>query len=123
MSAGDETAARVYKVCHRTAWEEARAAGAFRGSADDVRDGYIHLSTAVQIKGTLARHFAGQTDLVLIEIDPARLGAALRWEPARGGALFPHLYAPLEMRAVVSQAVLTLDEDGRHRLPETLTPC
>jgi uncharacterized protein (DUF952 family) len=110
----------IYKICPCRTWEEARRIGSFRGSADDARDGYIHLSAPDQVAGTLARHFAGQADLVLIGVDTARLGPALRWEPSRGGALFPHLYGPLPTETVVSERVLTLGADGRHRLPEDL---
>ncbi|MGE5513166.1 MAG: DUF952 domain-containing protein [Bacteroidota bacterium] len=110
----------IYKICPREIWDEARRIGSFRGSADDARDGYIHLSAPDQVAGTLARHFAGQADLVLIGVDAARLGPALKWELSRGGALFPHLYAPLQIETVVSERVLTLGADGRHRLPEDL---
>lgn len=92
----------IYKICGRDAWQRAEAAGAFRGNADDIRDGFIHFSAADQLAGTLERHFAGQDDLVLVAVDADRLGAALKWEPSRGGALFPHLYGVLPMSAVVS---------------------
>jgi uncharacterized protein (DUF952 family) len=85
----------VYKICSAHEWREAVATGTYRGSAVDVRDGFIHLSTGVQLAETLRRHFAGQSDLVLVEVDPAELGDALRWEPSRGGDLFPHLYGAL----------------------------
>ena len=85
----------VYKVCPSAAWQAAVAAGVYRGSADDHRDGFIHLSTAAQLAETVARHFAGQRDLVLVALDPADLGDRLRWEPSRGGALFPHLHGDL----------------------------
>jgi uncharacterized protein (DUF952 family) len=74
--------------------------GAFPGSPDDVRDGFIHLSTCEQLDATIERHFAGERELVVLEIDAAALSADLRWEPSRGGALFPHLYAELPMSAV-----------------------
>ncbi len=109
--------ARVYKICTAAQWREAQAAGAFRGADVDLRDGYIHFSTAAQLAETAARHFAGQTDLVLIAVDAAALGSALRWEPARGGDLFPHLYGALAMPAVRWSAPLPLDADGRHVLP------
>lgn len=92
----------IYKICGRDAWEEARGLGRYAGSADDARDGFIHLSTKDQLAGTLAKHFAGQGDLVLVVLDAGALGAALKWELSRGGALFPHLYGPLEMSAVLS---------------------
>ena len=85
----------IYKICSAGEWREAEAAGTYRGSAVDVQDGFIHLSTAAQLDETLRRHFAGQRDLVLVAVDPADLGDALRWEPSRGGDLFPHLYRAL----------------------------
>ncbi len=91
----------IYKIMPAADWAAAKAAGAYTGSADDVRDGFIHFSTREQVAGTLARHFAGQQDLVLVTVDPATLGAALVWEPSRGGALFPHLYGVLPVSAAV----------------------
>lgn len=85
----------LYKICPRADWETAAAEGVYRGSAVDLRDGFIHLSTAEQVEETLLRHFAGQTGLLLVGVDPADLGSALRFEVARGGALFPHLYGLL----------------------------
>jgi uncharacterized protein (DUF952 family) len=85
----------IYKICSRTEWEAAIALGVYRGSEVDRRDGFIHFSTAAQVEETRRKHFAGQTDLVLVGVDPATLGAALRFEPSRGGALFPHLYGEL----------------------------
>ena len=87
----------VYKILTAEQWAAMQAAGRFEGSADDRRDGFIHLSAKEQVEGTLARHFAGATGLVVLAVDDAALGDALRWEPSRGGALFPHLYAPLKM--------------------------
>jgi uncharacterized protein (DUF952 family) len=89
--------ALIYKICPRADWEGAVRAGVFRGSPVDRRDGFIHFSTAAQVGGTLARHFAGQRDLVLVAVDAAALGAALRYDPSRGGELFPHLYGPLDV--------------------------
>lgn len=86
----------IYKICPRAAWETACSRGVYRGSADDLRDGFIHFSRADQVQGTLAKHFAGQRDLVLVSVDAATLGEALRFEPSRGGALFPHLYGALD---------------------------
>lgn len=85
----------IYKICPRSAWDEAAAEGVYRGSADDVRDGFIHFSRAGQVEGTLRKHFAGQLDLLLIGVDAELLGEALRFEPSRGGELFPHLYGVL----------------------------
>ena len=91
---------RIYKILSRAEWEQASAAGVFEGSAVDRQDGYIHFSTAGQAPETALRHFHGQADLVVLEIEADDLGAALRWEPSRGGALFPHLYGPLASRLV-----------------------
>ena len=111
-------ATRIYKVLTATELNEARANGRFEGSPDDRRDGFIHLSAADQLEGTLAKHFARRADLMLLTVDAETLGAALRWEASRDGALFPHLYALLPMAAVSAIAALPLDERGRHRLPE-----
>jgi uncharacterized protein (DUF952 family) len=85
----------TYKVCSSAEWADAVAAGTYRGSAVDLRDGFIHFSTGAQLAETLRRHFAGQRDLVLVAVDPDDLGGRLRWEPSRGGDLFPHLYGEL----------------------------
>ena len=108
----------VYKVLTEAAFEEAERKGRFTGSADDSRDGFIHLSAAHQLDGTLAAHFAREAGLVLLAVDTSRLGPALKWERSRGGALFPHLYAPLDLAAVLWTKRLTLGEDERHILPE-----
>lgn len=108
----------VYKICSRDAWQRAAEAGAFTGSPADVEDGYIHLSAAGQVEETAAKHFATQDDLVLVAVDAARLGDALKWEPARGGALFPHLYGPLPVDAARSVEPLPLGPDGTHHFPE-----
>ena len=84
----------VYKICRRVDWSLAESAGSYRGSADDLRDGFIHLSAANQLEVTLDRHFAGQTGLVLIAFEDSALDG-LKWEPSRGGALFPHVYGTL----------------------------
>jgi uncharacterized protein (DUF952 family) len=90
----------IYKICPARQWRDALAAGAYEGSAVDTRDGFIHFSTGAQVTETLRLHFAGQSDLVLIEVDPAALGDALRWEPSRAGELFPHLYGRLPVSLV-----------------------
>jgi uncharacterized protein (DUF952 family) len=117
---GWHSMAMVYKVLTVGEWDEARRIGRYRGSADDERDGYIHLSTAAQLAGTLARHFAGRDGLVLVAIDPARLGPALRWEQARNGSLFPHLYGELDPSLARSTQPLPRNADGQHILPEGL---
>ena len=112
----------VYKICSEAALQEARRCGRFDDSADDARDGFMHLSAGEQVAGTLAKYFAGQRDLVLLAVDPERLGGRLRWETSRGGELFPHLYGPLELEHVISVQPLTLQEDGSHRLPAGVAP-
>lgn len=109
---------QIFKVATRAAWEDARATGTLAASADDARDGFIHLSTAHQLAGTLAKHFKAQTDLVLIELDAAALGADLRWERSRGQDLFPHLYTSLPTSAVRAAFPLDLDANGKHILPQ-----
>lgn len=108
---------RIYKIMAKAEWEAARGAGVYEGSAHDRRDGFIHFSTAAQAAETAAKHFAGQADLVLLAIDPDPLGEPLKWEPSRGGALFPHLYAPLPVAAVIAIDELPIGIDGRHRFP------
>ncbi len=108
----------IYKICPEAMWREAEAAGTFRGAPVDLADGYIHFSTAEQVRETAAKHFAGQSDLLLVSIEEARLGPALRWEPSRGGALFPHLYAELPLSAVTRVEPLPLAADGAHRFPD-----
>ena len=112
----------IYKICASAMLQEARGRGRFEGSADDLRDGFIHLSAGHQVAGTLAKYFAGPRDLVLLAVDPERLGAGLRWEKSRGGELFPHLYGPLDLDHVISIEALVLQEDGTHRLPEGVAP-
>jgi uncharacterized protein (DUF952 family) len=111
-------ATTIYKICPAALWREAERVGAFHGSKIDLRDGYIHFSAAGQVAETAARHFAGERDLVLVSVDAAALGDRLKWEPSRGGALFPHLYGPLELAAVRRVDPLPLGPDGRHVLPE-----
>jgi uncharacterized protein (DUF952 family) len=89
----------------------------FFGSEIDRRDNFIHFSTAAQVIETAAKHFSGQKDLVLVAVDAAKLGDALKWEPSRDGALFPHLYAQLELAAVIRAEPLPLGPDGRHVFP------
>lgn len=108
----------IYKICPEALWREAEAAGRFDGAAIDLTDGYIHFSTAEQAIETAARHFAGQSGLVLVAVDAAALGDALKYEPSRGGALFPHLYGSLQMQAVRWVRPLPLGTDGRHAFPE-----
>jgi len=108
----------IYKICPDSLWRAAEAEGRFEGAAIDLSDGYIHFSTGDQLRETVARHFAGQRDLLLIAVEDDKLGAALRYEPSRGGDLFPHLYAPLGTRDVRWVAPLAQGPDGAHLIPE-----
>ena len=110
--------AAIYKICPAALWRDAEREGVFAGSPVDTVDGFIHFSTAAQVAETAARHFAGETDLVLVAVDADRLGPALRYEPSRGGDLFPHLYDRLFLDAVLWARPLRLGADGRHILPE-----
>jgi uncharacterized protein (DUF952 family) len=109
---------RIYKICSASAWREAERQGVYRGSADDLRDGFIHFSLPSQVAETARRHFLGQTGLFLIEVDADALGDALRWEPSRDDELFPHLYGELDLGAVAAVLELRARSDGSHELPE-----
>lgn len=113
-----EQVVKIYKICPASAWREAERDGVYRGSDDDVRDGFIHLSAASQVAETARKHFFARRGLFLIEIDGDALGAALRWERSRNDELFPHLYGELDLGAVISVWSLTMRSDGRHDLPE-----
>jgi uncharacterized protein (DUF952 family) len=104
----------IFKIVGREEWRAAEAAGVFIGAPADRADGFIHFSTAAQAPETAAQWFAGRADLVLAAVDADALGPALRWEPSRGGALFPHLYGPLPLDAVVWTRPLPLGAEGRH---------
>jgi len=108
----------IYKICEQAAWQEAERLGVYRGSAVDHRDGFIHFSTAAQLGETAARHFAGQSDLMLVAVDGGALAAALKWEASRGGALFPHLYGTLPVAAVRWARPLPDEIDGRRDIAE-----
>jgi uncharacterized protein (DUF952 family) len=110
----------IYKICTQNEWRHFSAAGEFVGSADDVRDGFIHLSGPDQVARTAAKFFTGRTELMLLAIDPGRLGDGLRWEGAAGGTLYPHYYGRLPIAAVVARTPLIVDPDGRHILPPEL---
>lgn len=111
----------IYKISPASLWREAERQGVFRGSADDLRDGFIHFSTAAQVAGTAAKHFAGQTGLFLIAVDADALGEALKWERSRGGELFPHLYGELDLGAVTEILDLRARSDGSHDIPELVS--
>jgi uncharacterized protein (DUF952 family) len=108
----------IYKICEQALWRTAEAAGQFRGSPVDARDGFIHFSTAAQLAETAAKHFARQSDLILIAVDADALGAELKWERSRGGDIFPHLYAALPLSAVRWARRLADEVEGRRPLPE-----
>jgi uncharacterized protein (DUF952 family) len=107
----------IYKILRNAEWRDAQTCGAFSGSADDVRDGFIHFSTAAQLRGTLERHYAGESGLVVLEVPAPALGDALRWEPSRDGALFPHLYGVLPLTAVTRTIPLFSVPGRGHDLP------
>jgi uncharacterized protein (DUF952 family) len=109
--------ALIYKICPRELWRGAEDSGRFTGAPVDAADGFIHFSTAAQVSETAARHFAGQRDLLIVAVEAEALGEALRFEPSRGGDLFPHLYADLPLSAVRSVAELPLGANGRHVFP------
>ncbi|WP_375689861.1 DUF952 domain-containing protein [Pseudooceanicola sp. LIPI14-2-Ac024] len=109
----------IYKIFRAPEWAEMQAAGHTAGAPIDVADGYVHFSTAVQAAETAAKHFSGETGLVLLALDPDTLGDALKWEPSRGGALFPHLYRTLRMEDVLWSVPLPL-KDGVHVFPEDM---
>lgn len=104
----------IYKILRPGEWAALEAAGETPGAPVDVADGFVHFSTAEQLRETAAKHFAGEEGLVLAAFEADALGAALRWEPSRGGALFPHLYGPLHRDDVLWHAPLPLGPDGRH---------
>ncbi|MEI9420524.1 DUF952 domain-containing protein [Mesorhizobium sp. Cs1299R1N1] len=107
----------IYKITPQALWREAEANGRFTGAPIDVADGFIHFSTAAQVAETAAKHFSGQIDLLLVAIDGIGLGDALKYEVSRGGALFPHLYGVLDLKAVLWIKPLPLGADGTHQFP------
>jgi len=108
----------IYKISPASAWREAERQGVYKGSADDLRDGYIHFSTAAQVAETARKHYFGQTGLFLIAVDADALGDDLRWERSRNGELFPHLYGELDIGAVTAILDLRAQSDGTHDIPE-----
>ncbi|WP_417586981.1 DUF952 domain-containing protein [Pararhodobacter oceanensis] len=107
----------IYKIFRRSEWDDFTIAGRTLGAPVDLTDGYIHLSTAAQVAETAAKHFSDQSDLVLVAVDASALGVDLKWEPSRGGALFPHLYRPLFLKDVIWDKSLPLGVAG-HIFPE-----
>lgn len=112
----------IFHMCRAEEWERAVAAGSYGGSSQDAADGFIHFSTAAQLAGSAAKHRNGQTGLLLLTVDAESLGTALRWEAARGGQLFPHLYGVLPVAAVTRVDPLPLGADGLHAIPAHAQP-
>jgi uncharacterized protein (DUF952 family) len=112
---------RIYKICPASAWREAECQGVYQGSADDIRDGFIHFSSAAQVAETARKHFFGQPGLLLIEVNAEALGDALRWERLRNDELFPHLYRDLDIGAVTRVHDIRSRPDGSHEIPELTT--
>lgn len=108
----------ICKILTTPQWDDLQRLGETPGAPVDVADGFVHFSTAGQVRETAAKHFAGQAGLWLLTFDAGALGPALRWEPARGGALFPHLYGPLRRADVIAALPLPLGPDGAHDFPE-----
>jgi len=111
---------RVYKIVSRGAWAEAIGRGRFDGAAIDLQDGYIHLSTKDQAQQTATLHFRGQTDLLLVALAAESLGGGLRWEPSRGGQMFPHLYGPLDPSVALEVCDIPVDAEGIPQLGDLL---
>lgn len=110
----------IYKLLRADEWASFQERTLFSGAPVDLKDGYIHLSTSAQVRETAAKHFAGVEGLVLVEVDPRKVGGALKWEPSRGGQLFPHLYSPMTLKAVVKTWTLALGPDGLHEFPSKI---
>ena len=110
----------IYHMCKHDDWRAALEIGLYRGSGDDLADGFMHFSTAEQLAESAAKHRAGVADLLLIAVDSASLGPALKWESSRGGQLFPHLYGELDVSRVISALELPLSDDGYHIFPDDI---
>ena len=108
----------IYHMCRADEWATAVAAGTYRGSSQDLADGFIHFSTAAQIVESARKHRAGQDGLLLLAVDADNLGHRVKWEPSRGGDPFPHLYGPLDPAESASVRPLPLGPDGLHVFPE-----
>lgn len=114
------TMTRIYKIVPSSLWSEAEKAGRFSGAPVDHADGFIHFSAVDQLRETAAKHFAGQSDLLLVTVEAEALGPALKWEPSRGGALFPHLYAALSVADVADVRPLPPDGGDGFQFPEDI---
>lgn len=114
---GQQGAMLIYKILTADQWSALQAHGESAGAPVDLADGFVHFSTAAQVAETVSTYFAGQDGLMLLAIEAAALGDALKWEPSRGGQLFPHLYGSLRLGDVVSANPLPIGTDGHHRFP------
>ncbi len=112
----------IYHMCRADEWAAAQSNGSYPGSSQDQADGFIHFSTKNQVWTSAAKHRRGQANIVLLTVDAARLGDALKWEASRGGALFPHLYGALPTDAVLEATPLPLGDDGVHVFPDGFPP-
>jgi uncharacterized protein (DUF952 family) len=112
----------IYHCCSAEDWRAAQGRGAYGGSSDDQRDGFIHFSTLTQVRTSTAKHRAGQAGLILLVVSADKLGQALKWEPSRGGQLFPHLYGSLPIATVIETIELPLGTDGKHQFPDGYPP-
>ncbi len=108
----------IYKICPKSLWDQALAAGVFEGAPVDHADGFIHFSTAGQVVETASKHFAGQHGLLLLAVEVSKLGDALKYEVSRGGDLFPHLYTAMPLDSVIRQWELENDADGNPVIPD-----
>lgn len=117
MNANDSA---IYHMCRQDEWAAAEKTGSYPGSSQDAADGFIHFSTGLQVVKSAAKHRAGQAGILLLRVDPRKLGSALKWEASRDGNLFPHLYGPLPVAAVMAVYDLPLDPLGRHVFPAEL---
>ena len=107
----------IYKVIDKDVWAAAKAEGEFAGAGIDIKDGYIHLSSADQVVQTVQKHFAGQNNLLLLSVATAGMGDDLKWEKSRNDQLFPHLYRPLRVADVTAEETLMMNDDGSHKFP------
>ncbi len=108
----------IYKLCSGTEWKAAEAAGVYKGSALDLADGFVHFSTQAQVPETAALHFSKEHDLVLVKVSAESFDEGLKWEPSRGGDLFPHLYGVLPLETVAHVYSLEQDAEGGHQFPD-----
>ncbi len=111
----------IFKILDKASWRNACSNGVYLGSPDDLRDGFIHFSAAHQLQATVRKYFCGQNDLLLVAVEPLQLGDALKWEPSRGGDLFPHLYGPLKTSTALFTRDLTLDAQLVPQIPADIT--